>query len=145
MKFIKEPNVCRQTRLVRFTRLSNSIAIGSSMIDSFATIRKRGFSRLLVIYLCVCVYLPIQKILPWKCERGELGEVDVGRKEKNRKEKEPEKRGRGRTRKKQKKSREAYQTGFQITEVIPFVIDSPIATYRISLGSSQPENYKGKQ
>lgn len=26
----------------------------------------------------------------------------------------------------------AYQTGFQITEVIPSVIDSPIATYRIS-------------
>lgn len=36
---------------------------------------------------------------------------------------------------------EAYQTGFQITEVILFVIDSPIATYRISLGSSW-ENYK---
>lgn len=38
--------------------------------------------------------------------------------------------------------REAYQTGFQITEVIPLVIDSPIATYRISLGSSWEENYK---
>lgn len=38
--------------------------------------------------------------------------------------------------------REAYQTGFQITEVILLVIDSPIATYRISLGSSWEENYK---
>lgn len=37
---------------------------------------------------------------------------------------------------------EAYQTGFQITEVILFVIDSPIATYRISFGPSCEENYK---
>lgn len=37
----------------------------------------------------------------------------------------------------------AYQTGFQITEVIPSVIDSPIATYRISAGSSREGNYKG--
>lgn len=45
-----------------------------------------------------------------------------------------------------KKQREetgkAYQTGFQITEVIPSVIDSPIATYRISAGSSWEGNYK---
>lgn len=39
----------------------------------------------------------------------------------------------------------AYQTGFQITEVIPFVIDSPIATYRISVGSSWEGNYKGER
>jgi len=37
----------------------------------------------------------------------------------------------------------AYQTGFQITEVIPSVIDSPIATYRISVGPSRQGNYKG--
>lgn len=37
----------------------------------------------------------------------------------------------------------AYETGFQITEVIPSVIDSPIATYRISLGSSWEGNYNG--
>lgn len=39
----------------------------------------------------------------------------------------------------------AYQTGFQITEVIPSVIDSPIATYRISVGSSWEGNYKGER
>lgn len=41
------------------------------------------------------------------------------------------------------KTGKAYQTGFQITEVIPSVIDSPIATYRISVGSSWEGNYKG--
>lgn len=47
-------------------------------------------------------------------------------------------------RKKQRgKTGKAYQTGFQITEVIPSVIDSPIATYRISVGSSWEGNYKG--
>lgn len=47
-------------------------------------------------------------------------------------------------RKKQRgKTGKAYQTGFQITEVIPSVIDSPIATYRISVGSSWGGNYKG--
>lgn len=40
------------------------------------------------------------------------------------------------------KTGKAYQTGFQITEVIPSVIDSPIATYRISVGSSWEGNYK---
>lgn len=40
----------------------------------------------------------------------------------------------------------AYQTGFQITEVIPSVIDSPIATYRISVGSGSWEgNYKREE
>lgn len=52
-------------------------------------------------------------------------------------------------RKKKKKQRgetgKAYQTGFQITEVIPSVIDSPIATYRISVGSSWEGNYKGER
>lgn len=43
------------------------------------------------------------------------------------------------------KTRKAYQTGFQITEVIPSVIDSPIATYRISVGSSWEGNYKGEE
>lgn len=54
--------------------------------------------------------------------------MDVGEKKRRRLEKE--------------EAREAYQTGFQITEVILLVIDSPIATYRISLGSSREENYK---
>lgn len=48
-------------------------------------------------------------------------------------------------RKKQGKTGKAYQTGFQITEVIPSVIDSPIATYRISVGSSWEGNYKGRR
>lgn len=39
----------------------------------------------------------------------------------------------------------AYQTGFQITEVIPSVIDSPIATYRISVGSTREGNYKREE
>lgn len=43
------------------------------------------------------------------------------------------------------KTGKAYQTGFQITEVIPSVIDSPIATYRISVGSSWEGNYKGEE
>lgn len=43
------------------------------------------------------------------------------------------------------KTGKAYQTGFQITEVIPSVIDSPIATYRISVGSSWEGNYKGEK
>lgn len=44
-----------------------------------------------------------------------------------------------------RKRGKAYQTGFQITEVIPSVIDSPIATYRISVGSSREGNYKGEE
>lgn len=55
----------------------------------------------------------------------------------------------GRKKKKQRgggrETGKAYQTGFQITEVIPFVIDSPIATYRISVGSSWEGNYKGER
>lgn len=51
--------------------------------------------------------------------------------------------------KKKKKTTEetgkAYQTGFQITEVIPSVIDSPIATYRISVGWSWGGNYKREE
>lgn len=43
------------------------------------------------------------------------------------------------------KTGKAYQTGFQITEVIPSVIDSPIATYRISVGLSWEGNYKGEE
>lgn len=43
------------------------------------------------------------------------------------------------------KTGKAYQTGFQITEVIPSVIDSPIATYRISVGSSWEGNYKREE
>jgi len=48
-------------------------------------------------------------------------------------------------RKKKSNGGKAYQTGFQITEVIPSVIDSPIATYRISVGSSWEGNYKGEE
>jgi len=44
-----------------------------------------------------------------------------------------------------RKTGKAYQTGFQITEVIPSVIDSPIATYRISVGLSWEGNYKGEE
>lgn len=46
----------------------------------------------------------------------------------------------------ERKRGKAYQTGFQITEVIPSVIDSPIATYRISVGSgSWAGNYKREE
>lgn len=49
----------------------------------------------------------------------------------------------GRKKSNRGKTGKAYQTGFQITEVIPSVIDSPIATYRISVGLSWEGNYKG--
>lgn len=55
---------------------------------------------------------------------------------------ERKKKSGGKKRRTMEEEREAYQTGFQITEVILLVIDSPIATYRISLGSSWEENYK---
>lgn len=51
----------------------------------------------------------------------------------------------GRRKKATGETGKAYQTGFQITEVIPSVIDSPIATYRISVGSSWEGNYKGER
>lgn len=47
--------------------------------------------------------------------------------------------------KQRRKTGKAYQTGFQITEVILSVIDSPIATYRISVGSSWEGNYKREE
>lgn len=43
------------------------------------------------------------------------------------------------------KTGKAYQTGFQITEVIPSVIDSPIATYRISEGNYKEGGKKARE